>query len=295
MSSSFIFLDLDDCLFSIHGGSMPAEAIIWLQKYVMAANIGLAPQIKICTGRNIPFVSAILYMMGRPTGAGFSVLENGSVFYSTDTREFLINPQISRRALRQLRLVREKIGPKIEKKHPDLWIYPGNIINTVFLRKRQSALTRDSAKKIIRKIILQELNSIEETAVKERLSRRRKIARKIFSPLVRFNRRRRMPAVNIMAFGDGVAVVPRGVDKGAAIKYLAKKEGLNLKKCLGIGNSGTDVRFLTMMGFVGCPSNADSLCADLVAKKRGKKSLLPCISGVVDIIREYTQVKDIGL
>jgi hydroxymethylpyrimidine pyrophosphatase-like HAD family hydrolase len=261
MNKYSIFLDLDGCVFSKYGGSMPAEDIVWFQKYIMAANVGQAPQIKICTGRNIPFVSAILYLLGRPIGSGFSIIENGSVLYFADAKQILINPQISPLALKQLALVRERIAPAIAKMNPDLlWVYPGNLVNTVFIRNRQSPLSLEGVKTIIRKAILKGLKL-----------------------------KAKMPAISIVSFGGDVAVIPRGINKGTAAGYLSQTEGIELKKCLGIGDGKSDVGFLNKMGIAGCPSNADQECIDFVRRKGGKVSLRPCISGVVDIIREYTQ------
>ena len=274
---------------------MSPEAIVWLQKYLMAASSGIAPGVKICTGRNIPFVSAILYMLGRPHGAGFSILENGSVFYSTDSREFFVNPQISRKALAQLRLVREKIAPEIVRRHPDLWIFPGNVVNTIFVRKSDSVLPLYSLKRIIRREVLIQLNKLTEETIKNRLSKRKKIPQKLLSAWIRERLRKLRTAISIVRFGDGFAVVPRGINKGTAVDFLQKKEGIDLKHSLGIGDSNSDISFLKRLGFMGCPCNAEAECSSFVKAHRGKVSLLPFLSGVVDIISYLIPTDEINV
>lgn len=292
MERSYIFLDLDDCLFSKAGGSMSVRDLNWLQQYIMAANCGMAPPIKICTGRNIPFVSAVMYMLGRPHGSGFAITENGAVFYSPDTREAIINPQIGRLALRQLKQVKEKIAPELARKYPDLWVFPGNLVNTVFVRKPSCKISLAKLKKIVRRETLLHLNFIRENELKKRLGRPQKLSQKLLG-FIKKRIKKIRTHVSIVAMGDSIAVVPRGVNKGTAVAFLGNKECINLRHSVGIGDSKSDIRFLRKLGLIGCPANADDVCTRFVKNNRGKISLSPHLSGVVDVIGWFTQHFDI--
>lgn len=285
----FVFLDLDDCVFPRSGGGMLPEDINYLQKYVMEANVGRQPQIKLCTGRNVSFVSGLLYsLFGKPIGSGFHVLENGSVFYSADTKQRpMINPQVSRRALHQLKVARVKIVPKIEEKCPALWAYDGNRVNITLVKENGSNLSLVAAKKMVRSEIL----SVGKKLAEKKGPRKKVGARSIIPNWLKPKRRIRMPAISVVSYGQGVAVIPRGIDKGTAVEKLAEIEGFDLRDCIGIGDASSDVSFLRRIRFVGCPSNADTACRDFVKKARGEVSNRSYLSGVVDVIHFFTQFK----
>ncbi len=54
-----------------------------------------------------------------------------------------------------------------------------------------------------------------------------------------------------------VDVIPRGVDKGTGVRWLAEETGVGLSQIGGVGDSPGDLPFLTRVGFAAAPANAN--------------------------------------
>ena len=59
-------------------------------------------------------------------------------------------------------------------------------------------------------------------------------------------------------------VLPRGVDKGKGIEFLAHQVGIPLANMLGVGDSDVDLPFLQIVGHSASPSNGNSNVKDMV-------------------------------
>jgi hydroxymethylpyrimidine pyrophosphatase-like HAD family hydrolase len=258
MSKPWVFLDIDGCLVS-EEGSTPFEyykALSDLAKYIMAANIGMFPNVKICSGRNINFVEAIIHLIGRPQ-SGFSIIENGAVLYDPIKRSIIINPQISPRAKKLMDYLKRKVVPRILKKYPCLWVWPGNIINITLVKEAETASSIHTLKKGIAEMLFKLLKK---------------------------------GAIRLTASRSAISILPPGTIKGnalIALSELDQHKGIDLSNSLGIGDGETDLSFMRKMGKVGCPQNADEICKDLVRSKRGHISQFPHAQGVMDVVRHY--------
>jgi len=256
MSKPWVFLDVDGCLVSDEGNT-PFEyykALSDLAKYIMAANVGIFPNVKICSGRNINFVEAIVHLIGRPQ-SGLSIVENGAVFYDPVKREVVINHQISSKAEKLINYLKRRAVPKILKRYPCLWVWPGNIINITLMKKADTASSIHTLKKGIAKMLFKLLKK---------------------------------GLIRLTASRSAISILPPGTIKGNAITALAGvEEEVDLSNSLGIGDGEADLSFMRKMGKIGCPSNADEICKDLVKSKRGYVSQFPHAQGVMDIIRRY--------
>ena len=91
-----------------------------------------------------------------------------------------------------------------------------------------------------------------------------------------------------------VNIVPAGVSKGSAAKFLMKTEGWNPSWCIGIGDSEADFSLFKSVGRFGCPSNATPECIHFVKKNGGKVSLHSYIEGALDVINWYADAGDRG-
>lgn len=92
--------------------------------------------------------------------------------------------------------------------------------------------------------------------------------------------------------GDGVKLVystsclnilPRAIDKGKGIEFLAQETGFAPENMLGVGDSDVDIPFLQRIGHSAAPSNAVPAIkeiADYVSSERTSQ-------GVLDILKEY--------
>jgi len=78
-------------------------------------------------------------------------------------------------------------------------------------------------------------------------------------------------------------VLPRGIDKGKGLAYLAETIGLPLENMLGVGDSDVDLPFLARVGISAAPANA-------IPAIRGSVDYLsprPNGDGVRDILQHF--------
>lgn len=78
-------------------------------------------------------------------------------------------------------------------------------------------------------------------------------------------------------------ILPRGIDKGVGVAWLAEQTGIPLERTLGVGDSDVDLPFLQRVGHSAAPSNANQAVraiADYV-------SPLPTGKGVRDILAHH--------
>jgi hypothetical protein len=101
--------------------------------------------------------------------------------------------------------------------------------------------------------------------------------------------------LKVEKFSDSfVNIVPAGVSKGSAARFLMRAEGWDPSWCIGIGDTEADFSLFRSVGRIGCPNNATPGCRDFVRKNGGKVSLHSYIEGVLDVINWYTNAGDNG-
>ena len=59
-------------------------------------------------------------------------------------------------------------------------------------------------------------------------------------------------------------ILPRGLNKGSGIQFLASQTGIEVGSMLGVGDSDNDVPFLTLVGYNAAPANANAMVKSLV-------------------------------
>jgi len=257
-----IFLDVDGCLLSEDGGVDETyyESFGWIARYIREANIGKHPQIRLCSGRNIPFIDATSLFIGRPHSS-LVVIENGIALYDPNTKSAPIYTPGVTTGMRSLfaKILKSKI-PKILRKHPGLCCLPGNLMAITLNQKIDSVV---------------DIESIRDSLVRYELKSL------VLKRLVRVINSRKT-----------VSIVPPHVNKGTAVDFLAKQEGIDLRASLGIGDSKADIPFLERVRFAGCPANADRACKNFVASMGSNKKIsrFSYTAAVVDIICEFTGV-----
>lgn len=82
-----------------------------------------------------------------------------------------------------------------------------------------------------------------------------------------------------------VDVTPKGVDKGAGVRWLSRETGIPLDQMGGIGDSVSDLTFLSIVGRSAAPANA----ADEVKRAVDYVSPYEDGDGVVDILRRSVE------
>jgi len=78
-------------------------------------------------------------------------------------------------------------------------------------------------------------------------------------------------------------IMPRGVDKGKGLVYLADRVDIPLAKMLGVGDSDVDPPFLRLVGHSAAPSNASPEVKSMVDYVSRKETA----EGVRDILAHY--------
>ena len=82
-----------------------------------------------------------------------------------------------------------------------------------------------------------------------------------------------------------VDVVLKGVDKGAGVRWLSQETGIPLDQIGGIGDSASDLKFLSILGRSAAPANA----AAEVKARVDYVSPYEDGDGVVDILRRWVE------
>lgn len=78
-------------------------------------------------------------------------------------------------------------------------------------------------------------------------------------------------------------VLPRGVDKGQGLAFLAQTLEIDERQMLGVGDSDVDLPFLSRVGFSAAPANAGVRVRRLVDYVAGQ----PTMEGVREILMHY--------
>ena len=89
----------------------------------------------------------------------------------------------------------------------------------------------------------------------------------------------------VQASASCVDVTPRGVDKGGGVRWLSRETGVALNQMGGIGDSASDLKFLSIIGRSAAPANA----ANEVKAAVGYVSPYEDGDGVVDILRRWVE------
>jgi HAD superfamily hydrolase (TIGR01484 family) len=64
-------------------------------------------------------------------------------------------------------------------------------------------------------------------------------------------------SVDLVYSTSCINVLPRQVDKGVGVQYLAEYTGIGLAHMLGVGDSDVDLQFLQRVGYSAAPANAN--------------------------------------
>jgi HAD superfamily hydrolase (TIGR01484 family) len=78
-------------------------------------------------------------------------------------------------------------------------------------------------------------------------------------------------------------ILPRGVNKGSGVQFLARQTEIGINSMLGVGDSDNDVPFLNLVGYKAAPANANALVKSIVQYISPKAN----VEGVRDIIAHF--------
>lgn len=251
-----ILIDVDGCLLSTNGdvSSEYYEGLAQISRYIKKANQEKFPIIGFCSGRDRNYIEAVSFFVGLPNS--WSVVESGVILFNPATKELIFNPILTDEMRVIFKEITDERIPKILKKYPQLFLYPGNIICVALERKHQAELTIEDAYK----------------ATKEEM------ADLLQDGLLR-----------ISHSDCAVDISPVGIDKASGLQFLSQHTGINLKQALGIGDSNGDFPLFEQVGYIGCPANASKECKDFVKKRKGYISPYCYAEGVNNIIKHFVK------
>ena len=93
-------------------------------------------------------------------------------------------------------------------------------------------------------------------------------------------------AVDLVYSFSCLNVVPRGVDKGAGMRFLCQQAGYELEEVLAVGDSDVDLPLLAAAGYSAAPANANPAVQGLVDYVSRRATT----AGVRDILRHFEVV-----
>jgi len=249
-----ILIDIDDCLLPTDGRfySDYFSGLPEIARYIEKANQGKFPQIGFCTGRDRNYVESTAFSVGRPNS--WSVIESGIALFNPTTKEMPFNPALTPEIRKAFETIRREQLPQILKKFPELFDYPGNLINIALERQHGVDISLEECYQTVK----QEFEDLESQDL-----------------------------IIIHYSKIAVDISPQGIDKASGVGFLAEKTGIDLDEMLGIGDSRGDFPMLNLVGSVGCPFNASEECKELIRKREGYISPHQYAKGVADVIRHF--------
>ena len=251
-----IFIDVDGCLLPTDGDVSPVYflGLNQISQYVKEANQGNFPKIGFCTGRDRNYVEAVSFFTGLPNS--WSVIESGIAIFNPTTKELILNPVLTPKIGKAFVKMSEEKVPQILKRYPELFLYPGNMINIALERRYGTDLSIEECYEVVKKEL--------EGLLEERL-------------------------IIVTHSHIAVDISPAGIDKASGMEFLSKYAGINLAKSLGIGDSKGDFPMMKLVGYVGGPSNASKECKELITAKEGYISQFKYANGVADVISYFVE------
>ena len=239
----WIISDIDGCI-------SPEESVAWemgrfleLAGRIQDANAGRSPlaPLTFCTGRPQPYVEVLMKLMDVQAPA---ICENGAVFYSLHNNTASYAPGVTREKIAGLRAVRRFVEAEILPAFPQAVIQFG----------KEAQLSIFS----------------EEPGIFGEIQPR----------IERFVADSGGPDLHISPSHFYLNISLAGVDKGEALRVLARQLGAGHDELAGIGDTVGDLPLRETVGFFACPANATAeikAVADYV-------SPYPLVEGMLDIL-----------
>lgn len=252
-----ILIDVDDCLLPTNGAvSISFFDSLWhISGWIKAANEGKFPQIGFCSGRDRNYIEAVSSFVGLPNS--WSIIESGVALFNPATKELIFHPDLTIEVQDAFKEISRKKVPQILRAYPEIFLYPGNLVQVTFERRHGSDLS---------------IKDAYETVKEE------------FSDLISSG------LVTVRHSSIAVDITPAGIDKAPGVTFFAQNTGVNPKQILGIGDSRGDFPMFKMVGHVGCPANASEECKTFVKERDGYVSSHSYSAGVGDVISCLTAI-----
>ena len=279
-----IFVSIDNSLTSRDGNVCLKcyQANSRIADIVHLANVGRAPSIRICSGRDINSVEVMANFFGMVDIR--MVAEGGAVLFNPTTHVIEKNPAITPDTEKLFRFLRTKEVPAILREFACLYERLGYMTCCILERMPGCYFEMQS--------VINFLEGTKKSGTKSLAGLWKKKPFRSPGLLTKFIRQR---MIKIEHWSQStVGIIPSGVSKASGTRLLMQKEDWNPAWCIAVGDCETDFSLFKTVGRIGCPSNATPGCIDFVKKNRGKVSQHSYTEGVLDVIDWYMNTEDRG-
>lgn len=93
--------------------------------------------------------------------------------------------------------------------------------------------------------------------------------------------------INMHVSAGGIDLVPKEINKAVAVKKIIKKINKDINSSIFIGDSGSDMPLLKIIGHPACPANAGEKVKKIVKNRGGYIAQKEFSLGVVEILKHY--------
>ena len=243
-SIRLLLLDIDGVLTEGEARALDLDLLAHLAKMNRAARADPSrPAVSLCTGRPAPYVEVLLQAIDGHLPA---IFENGCGLYIPRGYCFLPHPALG--DAQAMQAVRERLRAELAHASGSgkVFFQPGKEFSL-------SLFPLDG-------VTVPDLRPLAEAAL---------------GPL--------RDAVDLVYSTSCLNVLPRGVDKGAGLRFLCEQAGYRPDEALGVGDSDVDLPFLKLAGRSAAPANA----VDAVQRVVDYVAPRPTSDGVRDILIKF--------
>jgi HAD superfamily hydrolase (TIGR01484 family) len=263
MGPTHFLLDIDGCLRKGAINELPGLEIV--QHYMKRAREEKKlPLVSLCTGRGRGYGEAMHQNIGAPDT--FSIFENGCFMerVTAKPRELVEHPKVKQNRERFAQVASFLASYAEEKGY---YREPKEVMATI-----SAGGTGKTPKEL-------------EDEIKAELKRQGWLG-----------------LVSVTHSTTAVDVTPEGVSKRTGVELFAEHLHLNVGELCGVGDSVADCEFLNLVGYAGCPSNAEEPVKEVIRDKRTKlgsdhgfEAPRRDIYGVVEILEYFNRSKELHL
>jgi HAD superfamily hydrolase (TIGR01484 family) len=247
---SLIVSDIDGCILPKGKKTINLKLVEDLRRYNKTSKINQGmPPLTICSGRPGPFVELVMKLIG---GYVPAIFEWGGGLYIPETKEFvchrLFNDEIKKCRHKLISIISKEMVKKLNCKIQ----FGKEIAITIYPGPNMSC------SQLLKKLqtIMREAENSEN--------------------------------YNIMRLKTHVNLIPKGVDKGVGVLWLAEYLKLNVEEFVAIGDDKTDLSLFKRVGYSACPSNANPLVREFVDYISPHQNT----EAVIDILRNIIKKKN---
>jgi len=241
-----IVSDIEGCISPAKGHPLELDSLARLQAYNRHSAASGLPPLTLCSGRPQPFVEAFAQMLAVRAPC---VCENGALLFDPRADVWLLHPAITSGHLERLAELKTRLERDV----------------AVLIPHR-----REPGKEVC--------ISLNPIAPPDEYADRIHGLYEALSAYVDSE------FFEMTHSASAVDITPKGIDKGAGVRFLSERMGVPLAAMLGIGDTRGDLPFLRLLGATAAPANGQVELDEVISYKAGR----PSAGGVCEILAHFT-------